>query len=375
MLSFLREFNGRPAIVADPRYATGSYVPVASRTHQQFDVSEAERDLLPAVLAEKKSRFIPDSASDAQCDTKLFRECGIVSQYVVPIATESLLIGTIQIDLGSQVEKPETACSMFDALGAHLSLAIERHRNLARLDALDSRLIGQARFIAFNLAATRVTHELNHSVSNYLIKLAQATRHPEIRMNKAAMDFLKDTRKFVEQWYTSLEGQMRIVEATDEAGLHSLRDLVKEAIEDWLPRARRRKCHLVGDCEAKCGKVAGRRGELREMLACLINNAIEANARKVTIRIKQATQISPMMPAKEYAVIEIADDGDGVAPRYRENIFEFGWTSKRRGHGVGLAVVKVLAGVLGGKLELCSSGKSAGEKETRFRLSIPIFAN
>ncbi len=373
MLSFLREVDGIRTIVADSRYATGNFASVASRTRRPFDVPEAERDVLVTVLAGRKSRFIPDSALDAECDARLFKECGIVSQYVVSIATDSLKIGTLQIDLGSRKEMPEVACKMFDALAAHLSIVIERHRVLQRLEAVNNDLTNQARIIGFETAASVILHDLNHSIADYARLLTRAMKDTEVRQNKAALDFLKLTNKRISHWIDSVRTSVDEVRRNEEYGEHKVDDIVREIVNTWQHKANAQNRRLKGTYLARDAVVTIRAGTLKDLLSCLVINAFEAKAREIEVATQVTTQTDALGVPKYRVEIVVSDDGHGISEEFKEQIHEFGWSSKKkRGHGMGLTVVDLLAKSMGGSMNLRSCGKSAGEPMTRFVVYIPV---
>jgi signal transduction histidine kinase len=108
------------------------------------------------------------------------------------------------------------------------------------------------------------------------------------------------------------------------------------------------------------------------MLSALIRNAIDANARKVTVDVRKVCEKDPTVGEKRFVEFLVRDDGHGIPIEYRSQIGKPGWTSKgKRGHGIGLTIVDLLSRDMGGRLVLLSGGKSVGEKETVFSLRLP----
>ncbi len=103
----------------------------------------------------------------------------------------------------------------------------------------------------------------------------------------------------------------------------------------------------------------------RQIVGNLIKNALCYRRKQVCIRMKTD---------QDRLVMEIVDDGPGIAPEYHETIFN-SYTqvkectlSPRRGHGLGLAGARLLAHSLNGEIEL-ESKKGRG---ALFRLILPI---
>lgn len=95
------------------------------------------------------------------------------------------------------------------------------------------------------------------------------------------------------------------------------------------------------------------------MLLNLARNSIEAGAHR--LRVSAARR-------EGMVAIEIADDGPGLAPRARENLFRpFAASGRPGGSGLGLAIARELMRVHGGDLVLVAS-TGAG---TIFRITLP----
>jgi len=121
---------------------------------------------------------------------------------------------------------------------------------------------------------------------------------------------------------------------------------------------------------------------LLHILVNLVNNAVDVLTPlkegksdftpALTIQAK-ALEAGTGSSAKEEpsTAIQISDNGPGVDPEVAERIFEIGYTTKRSGHGLGLPISRLIAGFLGGKLELAEQSKSQG---ATFQLLLPVSA-
>lgn len=102
--------------------------------------------------------------------------------------------------------------------------------------------------------------------------------------------------------------------------------------------------------------------EMQQALRNLIGNAIEVMPEKGILGVKTFLSQSNM------AAIEISDTGPGIPPETLEKIFAPFFTTKARGTGLGLAVVKKVIDRHGGRVEVAS----VVGRGTIFRLHIPI---
>ena len=249
MVSFLKTVDGEPMLVPDPTLSVGEkWRGIARYTVRQYEPSE---DLIPIVLRQKQPRFVLDSRNDPDIDQELWRRFGLVSQYVVPLATDSLRIGVMQVDMGTVSEKPEVECKMLDALAAHLSLAIERHRGFLEIEKLNSQLVSEAKLVAFDAAAATIMHELMHSVGDYAAALRDALSKPSIRSNKDAFEFLKHTERRVLNWVSSLTANVRQFRQNEIVEPFDVETLLKELIAMWHPKAALRGCTLTLRCQTR----------------------------------------------------------------------------------------------------------------------------
>ncbi|WP_224247051.1 trifunctional serine/threonine-protein kinase/ATP-binding protein/sensor histidine kinase [Hyalangium gracile] len=71
----------------------------------------------------------------------------------------------------------------------------------------------------------------------------------------------------------------------------------------------------------------------------------------------------------QHVQIQVEDDGMGIAPEARENLFTHGFTTRKDGHGFGLHSSALAAQMLGGRLTLESEGTGKGAVAT---LELPL---
>jgi signal transduction histidine kinase len=104
------------------------------------------------------------------------------------------------------------------------------------------------------------------------------------------------------------------------------------------------------------------RDQLYRVLLNLAQNAVEAGAQH--LRLTAAIEDGRI-------AIEVADDGHGLPPRARENLFRpFFGSARPGGSGLGLAIARELMRAQGGDLVLVESTGNG----TVFRLILPASA-
>jgi len=102
---------------------------------------------------------------------------------------------------------------------------------------------------------------------------------------------------------------------------------------------------------------------LSQILHNLVNNAVEAAGKNGNVTI--ASRLDGGR-----AVIEIADDGPGIPRADLDRVFEFGFTTRPAGNGMGLPIVHRLVTQMGGAVSIDST-PGAG---TRVLVTLPLAA-
>lgn len=112
--------------------------------------------------------------------------------------------------------------------------------------------------------------------------------------------------------------------------------------------------------------VRGHRAQLQEVVANLVNNAIDAMAgttgRDRLLRVKTTPR------GRGAIAVEIHDTGPGIDPTRLSDIFAAFTTTKPNGTGLGLAICQMIIERHGGKLTASSDGASG----TRFEFVLPM---
>ena len=145
----------------------------------------------------------------------------------------------------------------------------------------------------------------------------------------------------------------------------SLTAVVEELLLSYKPSLRSKSLHLVTDLADV--HVRGHEDRLRTICDNLLSNAVKFSPQNATIRIYLQVQ-------DEQAVLDVQDEGPGVATEERGKIFDILYrgeasdAGKIEGSGLGLAIAREYVLSYGGSLELL-------DKETPgacFQLRLPI---
>jgi two-component system nitrogen regulation sensor histidine kinase GlnL len=161
--------------------------------------------------------------------------------------------------------------------------------------------------------------------------------------------------------------------AKEPVNIHSVLDHVKKLAESGFARGVR----IVEEYDPSLPHVPGSRDKLVQAFLNLVKNAAEAIGEgSEPGRILLSTSFRPGMrlsvPGSGARVslplrIEVEDNGPGVADNVKAHLFDPFVTTKRKGTGLGLALVAKIVGDHGGIIE-CESEP----KRTIFRVLLPM---
>lgn len=120
--------------------------------------------------------------------------------------------------------------------------------------------------------------------------------------------------------------------------------MVRDQVGEWLPayRAAGRELQVSGRDGIR---VVAEPGAQAQVLATLLENSLAHGAGLTNVRIRLSSG---------WAVIEVADEGDGVPPELEGRVFDRA-VSGGGSSGLGLAVARTLVSGDGGRLELISA--------------------
>lgn len=222
---------------------------------------------------------------------------------------------------------------------------VARHRN--ELAAAHDALIHADRKAAAGMLAATVAHDLNNVLTivnmglEALRELDSASEREEV-----LADMEGATRKAAEL-STRLANAARD-SATGSAVSSDLAASAREALDLVALHRAVRECSV--DLEAR-GVVRRQAFPLlvQQMVSNLVINAAEACGRggRIVVRV-HATEDGG-------AVVEVDDDGPGIAPEQRGRVFEPFHTTKPDGTGLGLLSVRLCAQLHGARAEIVDS--------------------
>ncbi|MFM8878939.1 MAG: sensor histidine kinase [Verrucomicrobiota bacterium] len=213
-------------------------------------------------------------------------------------------------------------------------------------------------------AAGRLAAEIAHQLKNPLgiINNAAYTLQKTVREGKTITQQISIIREEVarsDRIITDLMGYARLVEGRVERV--TLPEIIDQALAVALPPGAGFDIRVHRDIPPALPVLLGQRGHFLEIFTNLFVNAREAMGTQGEIWISAR-------PAPDYAVqVSVRDSGPGIPADVIGRIWESYFTTKDRGTGLGLTIVKHTSEMYGGRVRV----ESEAGKGTTFTVTLP----
>ncbi len=202
--------------------------------------------------------------------------------------------------------------------------------------------------------AKETAHQLGTPISSLMawVELLKAKDYDTMVTQEMEKDIYRLTK--VTERFSKIGSGAKLEPGNLYLTVKGVIDYLKSRISDKI------EIHITGETEIECAHNA----PLMEwVIENITKNAIDAmeNTGTLTITLSQAP---------EWAHIDIKDTGKGLLPNQFKSIFKPGFTTKKRGWGLGLSLVRrIVKDYHKGKVFVKESVINEG---TTFRISIPL---
>jgi signal transduction histidine kinase len=231
----------------------------------------------------------------------------------------------------------------------------------ADLARIERQMVQRERLAAMGELMSYVAHNIRNPLAG-IRGLAEACRrrlgdradlrghHDEI---VAAIDRFQ-------RWLRELEHTCSPLEVRAEPV--DLREIVDNVVTVFRPMAERRSISIerANGSGAHVVKLDARHFE--QALAAVVGNAVEAvgDHGRVTIGVEHA-------PGEDQWSLFVADTGPGIPAEVRDKVFEPSFSTKKSGHGLGLALARRVVELHGGQISV----ECPPRRGTVFHISMP----
>jgi signal transduction histidine kinase len=260
----------------------------------------------------------------------------------------------------------EVATSVLHNVGNVLTSAIINVQMMNQ--TLDSSRLGRLKQVSTLL------EEHRQALADFLTQDRRGARLPDylaalteelFREQAALQESLSAMGKHIEHIRAIVQLQQTYAHNTLLTEECDLALLVEDALSLQLPALKRHGINII----RKLSSPFQIRVDKHKVLQILIN--LISNAKNAMAGLPQGERTLQVRLDKEglMARILVVDNGMGLAPEVREQLFSQGFTTREGGHGLGLHSSALAARMLGGRLTLESDGPGQGATAT---LEMPL---
>lgn len=260
----------------------------------------------------------------------------------------------VEIEAGGKDEIGRLARA-FNEMTRRLRAGRERERELTRRERLS----------ALGRLAAGVAHDVRnplHAIGLTLQNLQETTRPDEPSRRKEFDRAIAIIRDEIRRLDRLVENFLRFARSDRRARVEvDLGALLRQTADLVEKEAARRGVAVRVETASDLSGILGDPESIRSSLLNLVLNSFEA------MPGGGALSLSARREGAE-VVVEVADTGRGIPSEEQDKVFDFAYTTRDDGHGLGLAMVhQVVVEDHGGRVSL----SSRPEEGTRVRLSFP----
>ena len=331
-LALVRAIRGEASdevemFIRNPRVPEGVYISVSGRPlHDDSDITKGGvivfRDVTERVLAE-------EALSQAFAHGRLE------------------IVDTILHNIGNAINSVSTGVGTIHGQLARNELV---HRLSALAEAVDAHREDWIGYLKTDPQGQKVLPFILALAKDFAAENAQLTRTVERVENRVAhiVDIIRTQRSF-------------------DSGAMARKDIVlqktiTDAVKILQDSIAKRGIEIEIDCENAPREIRTQESKFHQMMVNLVKNAVEAideleksggHEVKPSIGIRAYVQ-------EDFLVVDVIDNGIGIEEKHSKIIFAAGYTTKKRGSGLGLHSIANFIIGSGGHIQALSSGTGKG---------------
>jgi PAS domain S-box-containing protein len=379
-----------------PKTAQLAIVPPAAGQRSIGQVSSEAQRLLSAIVESSEDAIISKSLRGivTSWNAAAERVFGYKAEEMIgrPITTiippelqhdEERILATIAS--GRRIEHFETV--RIAKNGEHVDVSL----TISPIKDESGRIVGAAK-IARDITQQRKTEQALHtterlaSVGRLAATVAHEINNPlEAVVNLVYLARHSDSWGEVRQYLAAADEELVRISHLTKQTLGFYRDsqaaipirlgaMVRSLAAVFSSRVRNKEIDFQSEIRQD-PEIVGIPGELRQLIANLISNSIDAVPRRGHVRIRLSRAREKRADGREGIRLTVADSGPGIPPAVRARLFEpFFTTKKDIGTGLGLWVCKGIVEKHHGQISV-KSYRQNGNSGTVFSVFLPMSAS
>jgi signal transduction histidine kinase len=267
---------------------------------------------------------------------------------------------------GSLFPAVVSVTALRDAQQAIIGYLLIGTDNTARKRAEEALLRSEMLATAGRMAAS-IAHEINNPLEGMMNTLYLARTTPGVPV--AALEYMAIADGELMRIAHITRQSLGFYREFSEATSNSVSALIDSVVDLLQAKIRANRAMVEQQCQEHLS-VMGIAGELRQVLANLLANSLDAIGPDGKIVVRASSCVDPRNGGRRVR-IAVADSGTGMAAETTKNIFDPFFTTKGTvGNGLGLWVCKQLVEKHGGSIRVrsCMNGDRRG---TTFSVLLP----
>jgi PAS domain S-box-containing protein len=241
--------------------------------------------------------------------------------------------------------------------------------DITELKRVQEALIAKEKIGALGKLAATIAHEINNPLAAVGNILYIARSHPTVPND--LQEHLQVAEQELKRAAEITRHALSFARVDAEISIHiDLGHMLRDLLQLYRPQMKNKELRLETDFRAEL-PLQAHAGELRQIFANLIANAIDAAPHRGSIRIRTTQWSERQHACRRGVLVIVGDTGPGIPLHLQKRIFEpFFTTKKDVGTGLGLSIVQQLVSRQKGWVKVrsrCGVG-------TVFAIFLPCFA-
>ena len=216
-----------------------------------------------------------------------------------------------------------------------------------------SHIVTAQRLQAWGEVARRLAHEIKNPLTPIQLSAERLQRRLDGKLPEPEQQVLsKSVKTIVDQ----VDSMKRLVNEFRDFGRLPAAELqpldLNALVQEVLHLYEAAEAPITLDLDASCPPVLGDAQQLRQVIHNLLQNAQDAQEAQALLPMEPVVLRTYFSASAGRVRLSVLDSGGGFAPGILQRAFEPYVTSKTRGTGLGLAVVKKIADEHGARIDI-----------------------